>query len=300
MISSLRTPLARLVCACALGLCAAPLVASEGGGSSYPMGAEAHLVGVMPPPGFYAQVFSTHYEADSLRDDSGDRLPPDFRLRVNAVAPRLIWVTEEKVLGGSLALAMLAPLLDVKVELNGQSRSKSGLGDLIFGPALGYHHSARLHSIVALDFIAPSGRYERDDLANTGRNYWVMEPVLAVTYMDPHGFNADIKAMYDFNTENPDTDYRSGQEFHFDYALGWGLGNGWVVGVGGYGLWQTTDDRLDGHRLDDSKGRVFAVGPSLKYQSRDGWFFSAKWQEEGQVRNRPQGNAYWLKLTLPL
>jgi hypothetical protein len=280
------------------GLCNS-VQATENGGSSYPMGAENYMSGAMPPPGLYAQFYSTHYEADSLRGNHGEKLPVDFRARVNALSPRLIWVTEQTVFGGSLAFHAIVPLVDLKVEVNGQSQSKQGLGDIIFGPALGFHHSEKLHSILALDLIAPTGRYDRGDLANIGRNYWDIEPVLAVSYIDPAGLNVDVKTMYDFNLTNPATDYRSGQELHMDYAVGWGLGNGWVVGVGGYAYRQTTNDRQDGETIENNKGRAFAIGPSVKYTSNDGWFLTAKWEQETQVRNRAEGDAYWLKLTVP-
>mgnify|MGYP003601954776 CR=1 FL=1 len=274
-------------------------LATEGGGTSYPLGAENYMSGAMPPPGVYGQLFVNHYEADNLRGNDGDKLPVDFRVRANAITPRLIWVSDYSLFGASVALHAIVPLVDLKVELNGQSQSKQGLGDIIFGPALGFHHSEKFHSILALDMIAPSGRYDRDDLANTGRNYWVIEPVYAMSYIDPNGFNLDAKLMYDFNRENPATDYRSGQEFHVDYALGWGLGNGWVLGVGGYYYRQTTDDRQDGERIEDNKGRALAIGPSIKYSGTNGWFVTAKWEQETQVRNRAQGDAYWVKLTVP-
>jgi hypothetical protein len=294
----------RANCLCRVGVSLLAVVsggaqATENGGSSYPMGAENYMSGAMPPPGLYSQFYVGHYEADSLRDNRGDKVPVDFRVRANSIAPRLIWVTEQQVLGGNLAFHAIVPLVDLKVELNGQSQSKQGLGDIIFGPALGFHHSEKLHSIVALDFIAPSGEYDRGDLANIGRNYWVVEPVVAVSYVDPNGLNVDAKIMYDFNQRNPATDYRSGSELHADYAVGWGLGNGWVVGVGGYVVHQTTDDRQDGERVKDNKGRAIAIGPSVKYTSDKGWFLTAKWEQETQVRNRAEGSAYWMKLTIP-
>lgn len=273
--------------------------ATEAGGSSYPMGAESFMSGAMPPPGLYSQFFVGHYNADSLRDNRGDKASVDFRVRANSIAPRFIWVTEQQVLGGSLAFHALVPLVDLKVEVNDQSQNKRGMGDVIFGPALGFHHSEKLHSIFALDFIAPTGEYDRGELANIGRNYWVVEPVVAVTYVDPNGLNVDMKTMYDFNQRNDATDYRSGQEFHMDYAVGWGLGNGWVLGVGGYALYQTTEDRQDGDNVRDNKGRALAIGPSLKYSSNAGWFFTAKWEQESQVRNRAEGDAYRMKLTIP-
>lgn len=289
-----------ITCMAALSLWAGLAQATEGGGSSYPMGAENYLSGALPPPGLYGQVFLNRYRADSLRDDDGERVPVDFDLSANVIAPRLIWVTGQKLFGGDLAFHGILPLVDLKVELNGQRERNRGLGDAIAGVAVGHHWSEKLHSVVALDVIAPTGRYDRDDMANIGRNYWVAQPVLAVSWMDPDGLNADIKLMYDFNFENPDTDYRSGQELHADYAVGWGLGNGWVLGMGGYAYLQTTDDRQDGDRVADNKGRVFAIGPSVKYASNSGWFVTAKWQKETEVRNRPEGDAFWVKLTLPL
>lgn len=77
------------------------------------------------------------------------------------------------------------PLVDLKVEVNGQSQSKQGLGDVTFGSALGYHLSDKLHAIVALDVMAPTGEYDRHDIANIGRNYWDIQPVLALSYIDP-------------------------------------------------------------------------------------------------------------------
>jgi hypothetical protein len=263
------------------------------------MGAENYMSGAMPPPGLYSQFFVGHYEAQALRDNRGNTLPIDFRVRANSLSPRLIWVTEQTVFGASLAFHAIVPLVDLKVEVDGQSQKKKGLGDIIFGPALGFHHSEKLHTILALDFIAPSGEYDRGDLANIGRNYWVVEPVLAVSYIDPNGLNVDAKIMYDFNLRNAATDYRSGQELHMDYAIGWGLGNGWVVGVGGYVQYQTTDDHQNGSRIDDNKGRALAFGPSIKYTDEKGWFLTAKWEQETEVRNRADGSAYWAKLTIP-
>jgi len=273
--------------------------ATEGGSSSYAQGAETYMAGALPPPGLYGQLFVSHYEANTLRGNNGEKLPVDFNIRVNTLVPRLIWVTDQKLLGGQVAFHVLAPLVDLKMDLNGQSQHKSGLGDMIFAPALGYHFSDKLHAITAVDMIAPTGQYNRNDLANTGRNYWVFQPLVAVDYIDPEGLNFDVKTMYDINRTNPATDYRSGQELHLDYSVGWGVGDGWVVGVGGYALHQVTDDRQYGTRIEDNKGRALAIGPSIKYQNKSGWFLTAKWQDEGQVRNRADGNAYWFKACFP-
>lgn len=277
----------------------ASVQATEGGGSSYSMGSENYGTGSMPKPGLYGVIYSSHYEADSKLGNDGKKLPIDFNLISNAISPRFIWVTDYKVLGGQLALHTVLPLVDLNVKLNGRSQQQRGLGDITFGPGLGFRITEKLRSILGLDFVAPTGEYHRDDLAKLGRNYWVARPVAAFSYIDAAGWNADAKVMYDFNTKNQATHYTSGQEFHVDYSAGWGLGAGWVVGVGGYFYQQITDDRESGNRVENSKGRALAIGPSIKYTSAKGWYMTAKWQQESEVRNRTEGNAYWLKFAVP-
>lgn len=275
--------------------------ASEGGGTVYPNGADNFMAGALPPPGTYGMLFATRYTADRVNGPGGNNLNvPGFKVTANVLAPRFIWVTGSKVMGGDLVLHAIAPIVNLKVSVAGVSQTKTGLGDLTVGPGIGYHHSPNLHSLVGLDFYLPTGSFDRTNLANIGRNYWAIEPLYIVSYIDPKGFNADIKSGWIVNGRNKDTDYRSGQEFHFDYSLGWGFGNGWTAGAGGYYWHQLTSDKLAGATVANSKGKTFAIGPSVKYDSGKGWFVTLKWQKETMSRNRAQGDAFWLKAVFPL
>jgi hypothetical protein len=274
--------------------------ATEGGGSIYPMGAESFLSGALPPPGFYPLLYATRYSADKLKDNNGNTVPLDFKVTANAVVPRLVWVTDKKLFGGQVAHALLLPLVNLDVNVNGAGQRKTGIGDLNLTPlALGYHHSPNLHSVVALDIFAPTGRFNKTDMANIGRNYWMTEAVYTASYIDPAGWNADFKMMYDFNFKNPDTDFKSGQEFHVDYSFGYGFKQNWVAGVGGYAYKQTTSDEKNGLKLPNNKGQAFAIGPSIKYDNGKGMFVMAKLQREMKVRNRPEGYAFWIKALVP-
>ena len=291
----------RIFPAIALLALAAQAHSAEGGASIYTHGVEGYMAGALPPPGVYGMVYGQHYHAGRLNDHNGDNLNvPNFSINANVIAPRLIWVTPQKVLGGDLALHTIVPLVDLEVEAGSRSQHKTGLGDIVVGAALGYHHSDKLHSIVALDTYLPTGRYDKNNLANIGTNHWAVEPVYAVSYVQPKGVVADAKIGYIFNQRNSDTDYKSGYELHADYSAGWAFGNGWTAGVGGYALQQTTSDKQYGETLAHSKARAFAIGPSVKYDSGKGWFASLKWQKEVVAQNRPEGNAVWLKAVFPL
>ncbi|BAU76640.1 SphA family protein [Metapseudomonas furukawaii] len=282
--------------------------ATEGGLSSWPMGIEIYGMGILPPPGTYGQVFVGNYLADSLRDDAG-RKAADIDLRATTIVPRFVWVTEQQVLGGNLGFHALLPLNDIRLNVkNGPHDHKRGIGDAHLGPVIGFHHSEKLHSAVGIDFVLPTGSYDRDDLVNLGNNTYTVQAVYALTYTDPAGFNADVRLMHDYNFENRDTHYQSGRELHADYTLGWGLGNGWVVGVGGHAYQQISDDKCSASNCasaalvdanDGNRGRSFSIGPAVQYTG-EGWFLSAKWQDESGVRNRAEGQTYWLKFTMPL
>ncbi|WP_116473590.1 SphA family protein [Zobellella maritima] len=278
----------------------AGVAATEGGGSIYPMGAENFGMGALPPAGVYPLLYASRYSADRLNDANGDALPVDFKLQANVIAPRLLWVTEQQLLGGQLFSALLLPLVDLDVTVNGTNQRKRGLGDIDLTLGVAYHHSTKLHTAFSIDVFAPTGRYHPNDLANIGRNYWTVQPVYAASYLDPHGVNADIKLMYDYNFDNPDTDYRSGQEFHFDYALGYSLTPNWIAGIGGYGYKQLTDDERHGITIANNRGQAFAIGPSVKYDSGKGGSVNLKYQHEFAVENRPEGSAFWVKAVIPL
>lgn len=291
-----------------MGLAAAGLLAvagaaqaAEGGGSAYPNGAEGYTTAVVPPPGMYGLLYGTHYSADRLNDAQGNSLGlPGFKIQATSVVPRLGWVPGNKVLGGDLAFHAVLPITTLKVSALGASQSKSGIGDITLGAALGYHHSPSLHTLWGMDVVLPTGSYKKGDLANTGRNHSAIDLAFAVSNIQPSGLNADLRLGYLINQSNNDTDYRSGDELHGDYTIGWGMGNGWTAGVGGYFRQQLSSDEVAGVKLPNSKTRALAIGPAIKFDSGRGWFVTAKWQKETDVENGPQGSAFWLKAVFPL
>src|SRR5450830_215123 len=273
--------------------------ATEGGGSIYPNGTENYTVAVMPPPGVYVLEYLSSYSANKFLDNNGNQAANNFHLNVSAMATRAIWVTDQQILGGQLSFHTIAPLLNMGVSVDGAGQSKSGLGDMTFGAGLGYHVSDKLHYVVGFDINAPTGAYNKNDMINLGRNYWNLEPLAAISYIQADGINADLKVMYDFNATNSDTNYKSGQELHADYALGWGFGKNFVAGVGGYIYQQITNDTQNGATIQINSGRAMAIGPSVKYDSGKGWFLTAKYEKEFNVRNRPKGGGLNIKMNIP-
>jgi len=271
--------------------------ASEGGKSTYPNGAETLTVAALPPPGTYLLDYNYYYSADRVNDGKGNSAgPPDFSLNVVANIPRFIHVTKIKILGASLAMQAFVPIVNVNVRAGGMRQTKFGLGDVIVNPfILGWNHRNNF-LVLTMDTFVPTGRYKRTDLANIGTNVWTFEPVLALSHFDPKGGpELSVKLMYDFNTKNKATDYRSGQAAHVDFATSYNF-NPVTIGVTGYYFKQTTDDKQDGLKVgaDGNKGEALALGPLIRYQLGK-VPITAQWQHEIFSDNRTQGNSFWLK-----
>lgn len=198
------------------GALAGSAFATEGGGGAYPNGAEDFMMGALPPPGTYFKNYVTYYASSKLNDNNGNDLVVNFDLKVMADVLRLIHVTNHKVLGANWAVHTLIPLVHQDVKLGSNKDNRSGLGDIIVDPIILGWHSKNFHVTAGIDIYIPTGSYNKEHLANIGRNYWTFEPVLGVTYLGDNGFELSTKFMYDINLENEETQYKSGQEFHAD------------------------------------------------------------------------------------
>ena len=278
-----------------------------GGGQHYPNGVEDFMVGALPPPGTYLVNYLLYVQKDSLRDNSGKKLPVDFDATVIAEVPRLIWVSPYTILGASYAAHAFLPLYSADVKASSAAipplnfdKDYKGIGDIIFSPlVLGWHFGPELHAVFAVDIWAPTGNYDKNDPATQilSKNHWTFEPVLAVSYLK-NGFDLSAKLMYDFNTKNSDTNTKPGQEFHVDWAAGYSLPSGFTGGVVGYNYWQTTDDKVAGVETPNDRSQVGGIGVGLKYWPKMGPFsMTLKQYWEYSAKSMPTGPQTQFKMT---
>jgi len=283
-----------LAALCILFMTQRDVSATENGLGAYQNGAECFMAGAVPPPGTYFLNYFMFYTADKFKV-KGEPDVPHFDAKVTADVLRLIHVTKYQILGGFWGMHIFLPFANVDLKTPGGDDSKFGIGDIIVDPFILSWHSKNWHFATGVDIYIPTGAYCKDDIANVGLNHWTFEPLFGFTYVDDNGFEVSSKFMYDFNTENNDTDYKSGQEFHFDYLVGYNF-KPWGIGLSGYYYKQTTDDRQSGAIVDPcgNKGQVVAIGPSVKYDYNN-MTFNLKYQREMAVENKPEGNRFWFK-----
>jgi hypothetical protein len=180
----------------------------------------------------------------------------------------------------------------------------SGLGDIVLMPVMLNHAISPDFSInYRLGVYAPTGRYEVGRLANTGKNFWTLEPTVGFMYFGrENGREASVFLGADYNFENPDTDYQSGVQAHVDstFAQHFPLWGGLAgLGINGYWYEQLEGDSGAGATLGDFKGRTAGFGPVLSYSTKIGGInvvTEAKWLHEFETKLRPAGDFIWFKL----
>ncbi|MCU4347723.1 transporter [Acinetobacter lactucae] len=273
------------------------IFATENGNVSYPLGGDTFYAGALPPPGTYLLGYYENYHASKFVDKNGNSSIPDFGVNVNMFAPRVVWVTDKKVLGGSLAFHLVQPMVDIRASAAGQSDSRFGMGDSLIATALSWKQGSHNYT-TGLEVAIPIGEYSKHNMANPGSNYATYRAMAAYSYIDPK-WDASAKITYNYSTENDDTKYKSGQYFAGDYNLSYRIFPNVALGVQGYVLKQVTDDKVNGNDIDFN-GQVIGIGPGLIYQSKKGWSIEAKYITETAVENRPKGDATWVRLVMPL
>jgi hypothetical protein len=86
------------------------------------------------------------------------------------------------------------------------------------------------------------------------------------TYLNPASGNEfSGVAGFTYNFKNPETQYRSGIDFHFDWGAAHFISKQVFVGLAGYAFQQITDDSGQNPRLGGFRSRVLGVGPQIGY-----------------------------------
>ncbi len=277
-------------------LLASVFALAKEGPDQYPNGAENFMAGALPPPGHYFINYLGYYTGE-YRDHNGNEIP-DLKVNATFNALRYIYVSNHKLLGGDWGMHAIVPFVYQQLDIPGLGGGSAfGLGDITLNPLIiGWHLPPDWHLVFGLDINLPTGRYDQNDPTESiGANYFSFEPALAFTYLNQSGFEVSAKLMYNIKTENDDTNYQSGDDFHMDYLIGQHFGS-WTAGIGGYYLKQTGDDEVNGQSVgpDGRRGEVFAFGPAVKYDY-NGMSLIGTWDHETGAENRFEGDKFFFK-----
>jgi hypothetical protein len=293
--------------------------AEEGGSGHYFPGSMSSFIdGVPGEPGFILRAQFIHY-AGSV--GLGRTIPVAGQLVGNAQAESFVlgltaaWAPSWD-LGEKWSYAMTATIPWVDIKVSGDVSSTEGgpilrrsdedraIGDIVLIPLmLRYKISPDLSFDSRLAFYAPTGSYKLGALANTGKNFWTVEPTFALMYFgQKNGREASVFFGADFNSKNDDTDYKSGTQVHIDatFAQHFPLWKGLAgAGLSAYYYKQVSGDSGVGATFGNFEARAQGVGPALSFTRKAGntnIVAEFKWLREFGNKKRLEGDIVWLKV----
>ncbi len=296
-----------------------PALATEYGLGNYLLGYALPMAGYTPPPGVYFSDTFYLYEGSAnptIKFPFGRNAEAGVSYSILFDISQVAWVTDVKLLGGSLGFAAVVPFggertsaslsftgpFDATRQL-GRAASVDAMGESAFAAFLGWD-SGEHHWNATLTGFAPTGYYSSTAIAFTSLNRPSLDLKAGYTYLSLQtGFEASAAVGGTINMINPATNYQSGAELHVEAALNEHLPFGLSAGGGGYYYQQLTADGGSGDKIGAFRGRVAAIGPLLSYTFKEGTqqvTLSGRWFHEFDVANRVQGNSIFASLSFPL
>lgn len=283
-----------------LVLAAHPLHGAEGGASHYLPGASGDMLLALPPPTGLSIVNTIWRQSGDLSETVlGGQIEVDLDLDVVLNLVVATYTFAAPVFGASYTISALLPF--GPAEITGATKIGDGLSvdasgdrfdlsDPAFVPIQLNWTAGKLSYEFVHTIVAPLGGYDVDRPVNLGRNYWSFDTTVAMTWFDPEtGRELSIAPGIMVNTENPDTNYRTGTEFHMDFTATQFLGETVALGPRGYWYRQLTPDRGDGAVLGDFKSESFGIGLGFLWRpSAAGGRLNVlgKWMRDVDARNR--------------
>jgi hypothetical protein len=296
--------------------------AVQGGAGHYIPGQFADFSG-MPPtqPGFYFGNYFHDYDNGTFGASKelpfGGIFAAGVTANVQAEVPLALYAYPFSFQDITISSGIAVPFvwMDVKVsatfnrnnvQLSGaREQSINGLGDIQLMPIMAAWTNGDFKIGGMFNVWAPSGDYDTGQLANQGLGFWTFEPMLAFSWLSSKiGTEFTVYNGVDFNTENTDASYQSGDIYHVDATLAQHLPVfGGVAGAGAsaFYLKQITGDSGSGARLGSFEIETYGVGPTLSYIHPIGkstLVVDGSWLPQLHSDNTTKGNFWWVKLTL--
>ena len=273
--------------------------ATESGGSVYPTGVETVMPGMTPKPGASLLAeFDNFYQANAVVDSQGKSEIAGFHLRVAAVAVKFTHNWGVHVLGGTLVSYAALPYLYMHLDGPFGSGSKTGFGNADVQPLALAYQRGTWNWWYGYDVLMPGFSYNKNDLVNIGQHNFAGAPTSAFTYLPGQGNEISSKLQYIVNGTNDQTQYRSGNEFIWEYDGMHNVAKKFAVGINGYYYQQTTDDLKNGLNVGH-RGRDLAVGPEIRCHFGHVGVI-AKYQRDTLVENKTVGNSFWVQVGVPI
>jgi hypothetical protein len=271
-------------------------VQAQPSGHYFP-GIEGLKGATLPPPGIYLRDYNLVYFADRLNDTHGNQVNGiDPNLFIYANVPRLIWITDLKLLGGYIGVDALLPIQYTDLEVPGLDDNTFGLGDL-FGEATWSTHAKQFDASLGFGVFAPTGNSSPTNPTEPGLGYWTYMFTAGATVYFDEGKKWALSALnrYEITSEKDNTDFTAGDTWTLEYGLSYAVTPTLDVGLAGYYQRQVT---VDENGLNYGLASATALGPEVSvFYPRITFGWSLRYLIEVGAEDRFQGQTVAFTLT---
>lgn len=273
---------------------AVALSASAGG--HYVPGVEGIQAASVPPPGTYYLAYGVDYNIDQFKiPGTSNDLPGHNTGTVVALANRLVWISNNKVLGADFGMETIVPLLDTSLTINAASisESKTGVGDVYLGPLVLGWHGANWDAVAAAGLWLDSA--SSSSPASPGKSYKSVMLTGGATYYFDAAKSITGSALMRFETNSEKSGgFKPGNQVSLEWGFAKAIG-AVQVGVVGYDQVQLTNDSGPGASAHKSSRHAVGAEIVLPIMSA-GVFLKAaaykEYQSEAGTGAEPIGNLF--------
>jgi hypothetical protein len=213
-------------------------------------------------------------------------------------APRLIWITPKKLLGGYYGMDVIVPVAYQDFGMTGFQKSNTGLSDIFVEPITLSWHQKQVDVSFGYGFWAPSGDYSPSNPVSAGKGFWTHMLTGGITLYPDKTKTWSFSALnrYEFNQEQKDTKITPGQYWTLEWGLAKTLAKKFDLGVAGYVQAQATS--ASGTGAAPIKDHVSAIGPEFTFPIPGiGFSTSIRYLRETRAKMRSEGNTFNIILT---
>lgn len=260
--------------------------------------------GITPGPGWYYAAFTQVYQAQSIRDGQGDKVPGNLKINSFFTIHQVVFLSKIKVFDGLLGFTAFLPIVRISATDAGMptpSINNGVLGDVIVAPAVvwgnkklfghPYFHRAEL------DFFLPTGSYNAHDALNPGSHHYTFSAHYSFTYFFNQALSISSRNHINYNSRLIGTDIRPGMFYNVNFSVEQTIYKTLRAEACAYYLKQLNQDSnmgsshyyqdVDG--ITDTREQVLGIGPGLAYLANQRLVLEGKVFWETAVRNREQG-----------
>lgn len=267
---------------------------SASAGGHYVPGVEGIQAASVPPPGTYYLGYMVDYNIEQFKaPGSSTDLPGHNTGTVVALANRVAWISNHKVLGADYGMETIVPVIGTSLTINAASISESqtGFGDVYFGPLVLGWHGANWDAVAAAGIWLDTATSSTPAAAGKGFKSTMLTGGGTYYFDAAKTISGSALMRYEINTEKSNG-FKPGNQV----TVEWGIAkmmNGYQIGVVGYDQMQASNDSGTGASTNSASRHAMGAEVVLPILSA-GVFLKAaaykEYQSDAGTGAEPKGN----------